>query len=87
METSRPYGGQQLSSELQAFPSSDRQRKNERINERKKVNYVHDVITQKAWPEDTPLRDKLYGDLAALQRTAAFVRATGVPVLQSTKKE
>ena len=56
--------------------------------ERKKVNCAHDVIRQEAWPVDTPLRDKLYGDLAALRRTAAFIRATDVPVLQrSTKKE
>ena len=50
MEILRPYGGQQLSSEIQACPSGDL------------------------------LRDKLYGDLAALRRTAAFVRDTGVPV-------
>ena len=41
---------------------------------------LHDVTRQEAWPEDTPLRDKLYGDIAALRRTAAFTRATGVPV-------
>ena len=34
-----------------------------------------------AWPEETPPKEKLYGDLAALKRTvAAFMRATGVDV-------
>ena len=33
-----------------------------------------------AWPEDTPLRDKLDGDLAALRRTAA------VSFLQSLRR-
>ena len=40
----------------------------------------HDVIRQEAWPEDSPLRDKLYGDHAVLRRTAAFIRTIGVPV-------
>ncbi|KAK7100293.1 hypothetical protein V1264_023271 [Littorina saxatilis] len=33
-----------------------------------------------AWPDETPLQKKLLGDLAALKKTAAFVRATGVDV-------
>ena len=33
-----------------------------------------------AWPDETPLREKLYGDLAALRKTASFVRAPGVDV-------
>ena len=39
---------------------------------------LHDVVRQEAWPEDPPLRDRLYGNPAALQRTAAYVRGTGV---------
>ena len=34
-------------------------------------------------PEDMPLKEKLYGDLAALRRTAAFVRGAGVSVYLS----
>ena len=33
-----------------------------------------------SWPEETPLREKLKGDLRALQRTACFVRTTGVSI-------
>ena len=33
-----------------------------------------------AWPEETPLREKLYGDLVALKKTASFVRAAGVDI-------
>ena len=29
------------------------------------------------WPEPIPLRDKLYGNLEELRRTAATVQATG----------
>ena len=32
------------------------------------------------WPEPTLLRDKLYGNLEELRRTAAFVRATGISI-------
>ena len=32
------------------------------------------------WPEPKPLRDKLYGSLEELKRTAAFSRATGISV-------
>ena len=32
------------------------------------------------WPDETPLKEKLHGDLAALKRTAAFLRASGVDV-------
>ena len=41
------------------------------------------------WPEPTPLRDKLYGNLEELRRTAAFGRATGISVKRttSTKKK
>ena len=33
-----------------------------------------------AGPEETPLREKLYGDIAALKKTASFVRAAGVNI-------
>ena len=32
------------------------------------------------WPDPTLLRDKLYGNLGELRRTAAFVRATGISI-------
>ena len=32
------------------------------------------------WPERTLLRDKLYGNLEELRRTATFVRATGISI-------
>ena len=41
---------------------------------------IHADIRQETWPETTQLKEKLYGDLAALRRTAAFVKAVGVDV-------
>ena len=41
---------------------------------------LQDMPSLAAWPEETPLREKLYGDLVALRKTASFVRATGVDV-------
>ena len=38
------------------------------------------------WPEPTLLKDKLYGNLEELRRTAAFVRATGISIQRTTKK-
>ena len=32
------------------------------------------------WPEPTLLRDKPYGNLEELRRTAAFVRTTGISI-------
>ena len=32
------------------------------------------------WPEPISLRDKLYGNLEELKRTATFMRATGISV-------
>ena len=40
----------------------------------------HDAMRQDVWSEPTLLRDKLYGDLEELRRTAAFVRATGISI-------
>ena len=39
---------------------------------------LHDAIRRDTWPDPTLLRDKLYGNLGELRRTAAFVRATGI---------
>ena len=39
---------------------------------------LQDIPRLAAWPEERPLREKLYGDLAVLRKTASFVRATGV---------
>ena len=39
---------------------------------------LHDALRRDMWP--VPLRDKLYGNLEEVRRTAAFVRATGISV-------
>ena len=41
---------------------------------------LHDALRQATWPTVTTLTEKLYGDLVGLQRTAAFVRETGVTI-------
>ena len=41
---------------------------------------LHNATRQETWPEPTPVRDKLHGDLVDLRRTASFVRATGVTI-------
>ena len=41
---------------------------------------LDDALRRDMWPELKPLRDKLYGSLEELKRTAAFVRATGISV-------
>ena len=41
---------------------------------------LQDALRKTTWPEGEALRERLYGDLAAQKRTAAFVRQTGVPV-------
>ena len=41
---------------------------------------LHDALRQATWPTVTTLTEKLYGDLASLRRTAAFVRETGVTI-------
>ena len=40
----------------------------------------HDALRRHMWPEPMPLRDKVYGNLEELRRTAAFVRAIGISV-------
>ena len=46
-----------------------------------------DAMRRDMWPERTLLRDKLYGNLEELRRTAAFVRTTGIFILRTTKKK
>ena len=41
---------------------------------------LHDALRLDMWPEPKPLRDKLYGNLDELRRTATFVGATGISV-------
>ena len=41
---------------------------------------LHDGLRRDMWPEPKPLRDKLYGNLEELKRTAAFVRGAGISV-------
>ena len=47
---------------------------------------LHGALRQDIWPEPKPLRDKLYGNLEELRRTAAFVRAIDTSVQRSRKK-
>ena len=39
-----------------------------------------DALRRDMWPEPTLQRDKLYGNLEELRRTAAFVRVTGISI-------
>ena len=39
---------------------------------------LHDNLRSSTWPEGETLEEKLYGDLAALERTATFSRTTGI---------
>ena len=41
----------------------------------------------KTWPADTPVREKIYGPVENLQHTAAYVRATEVPVWANDEEE
>ena len=41
---------------------------------------LHDAVRLEIWLKDISLRDKLHGDLAALQRTAALAGMTGVSI-------
>ena len=41
---------------------------------------LHEALNWDMWPELAPLRDKLYGNLEEMGRTAAFMRATGISI-------
>ena len=41
---------------------------------------LHDVLRQNMCLEPIPLRDKFYGELEELRRTAGFVRMTGISI-------
>ena len=41
---------------------------------------LNDAMRRDTWPDPTPLRDKLYGNLEELRKTAAFVRTTGISI-------
>ena len=41
---------------------------------------LHDATRRDMWPEPTLLRDKLYGNLEELRRTAAFLRTTDISI-------
>ena len=41
---------------------------------------LHDAMRRDTWPDPTLLRDKLYGSLEEMRRTAAFVRTTGISI-------
>ena len=41
---------------------------------------LHDALRRDTRPEPILLRDKLYGNLEELRKTAAFVRATGISI-------
>ena len=44
------------------------------------MSSLEDTLRKTARPEDLPLTEKLYGDMAALRRTATFVRGSGVSI-------
>ena len=56
------------------------------MTEQWKLRQSHYSCSQ-SWPETTQLKEKLYGDLAALQRTAAFLKAVGVDVWRREREE
>ena len=41
---------------------------------------LHGAMRRDTWLDPTLLRDKLFGNLEELRRTAAFVRATGISI-------
>ena len=41
---------------------------------------LHNALRRDMWPEPTLVRNKLYGNLEELKRTAAFVRTTGISI-------
>lgn len=42
--------------------------------------HLHDALRNETWPEAKALNEKLHGGQAALERTAAFARQTGVSI-------
>ena len=42
--------------------------------------HLQDALRRDLWPEPISLRDKLFGNLEELRRTAAVVKATGISV-------
>ena len=47
---------------------------------------LHDALRRDMRPEPKPLTDKLYGNLEEPRRTAAFLRAIGIPAYRTRKK-
>ena len=41
---------------------------------------LHGALRDRAWPETTPVAQKLYGSLADLRRTSNFIEETGVSI-------
>ena len=48
---------------------------------------LHDAMSRDMWPEPMLLKDKLFGNLDELWRTAAFVRTTGISILYDDEEE
>ena len=48
---------------------------------------LQDIPRLAAWPEETPLREKLYDDLAALKKTASFVQTIGVDIYKKRSRK
>ena len=48
---------------------------------------LHDVVRPETGPKDTSLRDKLFGNSQALQRTASCVQMTDVSMERSKKEK
>ena len=48
--------------------------------------WLHDTLRRDMWPEPIPLRDRLYGNMEELRRSAAFMRVTGIPSRDTMKK-
>ena len=48
---------------------------------------THQHLRAETWPADTPVREKIYSPVENLQRTAAYVRSTRVPVWANDDEE
>ena len=46
-----------------------------------------EVVSERKWPVDTPVREKIYGPVENLQHAVACIWATRVPVWGNAKKE